>query len=283
MKRATYGLVVMLLVASACGGGDADPAETSTGAPAGDGGTGTTAAPATTAAAPAGNPTDDFCEFIVAYAEDADFSPIGLNPEEIEDLFTTNVDAIDEAVRLAPSEIEADVAMFADAYGDFVALLAEYDFNFLALGDAALDDPRLAALDDPELQAAGDRIEAYCGIDSFITTSPAPPDSGSGGGGDGGGVSAGTDLPDDFPSELAPPGGAVVATVNVAGASSVTFDVEGDADDFIGYYTDIVGAPVQETSTPKGALWVTTYEGGSLTLVVAETGSGMVQVNVTRG
>ena len=283
VKRASYVLVVLLLVAAACGGGDAEPAATSTAAPAGGGGTATTVAPTTTVAAPAGNPSDDFCEFIVGYSEDADFNPIGLNPEELENLFTTNVDAINEAVQLAPSEIKTDVEMFADAYSGFVGLLAEYDFNFLALSDAALDDPRMTALDDPELQAAGDRIEAYCGIDNFISTAPEPPDSGTGGGGSDGGVSAGTDLPDDFPSELVPPGGVVVATVNVAGASSVTFDVEGDTDDIIGYYTDIVGAPVQETSTPKGALWFTTYEGGSLTLVVAEVGSDMVQVNVTRG
>lgn len=287
VKRASRLLASLILVLAACGGAD-EPADTSTSGPAGNGSTNTTAgnagvtttaAPPATSAAPSGNSSDDFCQFVVAYAEDTDLSPIGLSLDEVEDLFTSNADAINQAVQLAPQEIKADVAMFADAYGGFVELLAENNFNFLALGDAALDDPRLAALEEPELEAAGDRIEAYCGIENFIDTAPQPP----GGDGGGGGISAGSDLPDDFPSDLVPPGGVVVASVNVAGASSVTFDVEADTDDIIDFYKEALGAPAQETSNPKGALWVTTSADGSLTVVVAEVGPGMLQVNVTAG
>lgn len=271
--------LTLALLAAACGGGD--EGATTTDAPSGNGTepaqTTTTAAPTTTAADISANPGDDFCAFITAYAEEVEqeFDVIGMSPAELEAAFTANLDAMNQARDLAPNELRADVELFVDAYGGFIDFLAEYDFNFLALTEEALNDPRLQALEDPALEAAGKRIEEYCGIDNFITPNPAP-----GGGGSTG--TPGADVPSDLPDELLPPGGVVVATVNVSGALSVTFDTEATTDEVIAYYTDVLGPPVQQLDDPAGALWTTTYEGAFLNLVVADIG-GATQVNVSLG
>ena len=132
------------------------------------------------------------------------------------------------------------VALFAMAYGGLIDFLDENQFNFLAITEDSLDDPRLLALEDPALEEAGNRIEEYCGIENFIAPNPAP----SAGGGSG--SLPGATVPSDFPSDLEPPGGVVVANVNVAGATSVTFDTEASADDVIEYYTELLGPPVQQ-------------------------------------
>lgn len=262
-------LSALVLVLAACGG------EGDTSTTAGDGGS--TAAPTTTAATTTAAPPvvagNDFCGFIADYAENAAISPIGLSPEAIEAAFKQNLDAINQAVDLAPGEIKGDVEMFADAYGGFVDFLGDYGYNFLAIPEDALNDPRLAVMDSPELVAAGDRIEEFCGLDDLIAD---PPDAGGGGG-----ALPPTELPDGFPGDLEPPGGEVVAVVNIGTGESVTFDVEGSTDDIIAFYEDQLGAPTQSLDTPKGALWITEYEGQQLTLAVSEVGTNMVQVNVT--
>jgi len=168
--------------------------------------------------------------------------------------------------------------MFGVAFGGFVDFLSEYGWDFLAISEEALDDPRLAALEDLELEAAGMRIENFCGIDNFFDAAPTSPDGSPPGGN---GTVGGSDLPEDFPAELAPPGGDIVAVVNVGGATSVTFNLSTDTDDVIASYTEIVGAPVQALDEPKGALWVVSYEGLQLSLTIAEIGDNMVQINVT--
>ena len=135
MKRLLSLLVGLALVVAGCGGSD-EPSDSTTAAPAGDTDT-TTTAPSTTTpdtttttAAALVDPSDDFCEFVVAYAAETNLSPVGLSPSQVEDLFTGNVAAINQAATLAPSEIQGDVLMFAEAYGGFVELLAEVDFNY---------------------------------------------------------------------------------------------------------------------------------------------------------
>ena len=138
-----------MLVIAACGGGSDEP--TTTEAPSGGDGTTTTAADQTTTstAGPTANPSDDFCEFIVAYAEDVDFSPVGLNPDEIEELFTSNLDAIDQAADLAPNELRGDVLrIFDEAFAVTTTLL------LIALLVATLGDP----VEGPEARAEAVRI-----------------------------------------------------------------------------------------------------------------------------
>jgi len=281
LGRALRLLVTMALVLAACGGSD-EPAA-STAAPGDDGGstTSTTAAATTTTeAAPLANPSDDFCEFIIAYDEETDFSPIGMNAAELEEAFTNNLDAINQAAELAPSEIRGDVVMFAEAYAGFVELLAENGFNFLALANVDQNDPRLTALEDPDLQAAGDRIEAFCGIDDFIATPPQPPDDSGGGGGT---ALPGGELPEDFPTALIPDGATIVVVLNVQGTDTVTYDIEMSTDEVIGFYEELLGTATSELDDPKGAFWLTSYEGTNLTVTVAETGGTQTQVNLALG
>lgn len=273
--------MLMVLIVASCGG-SGDEGATTTVAAGGDSGsttttTSTTAAPATVD--PGSGSSTDFCMFIEEYAENADLSPLGMSVAEFEETFRGNLAAIEQAAQLAPPEIAGDVSLFATAFGGFVELLEENNFNFLAIGEAALDDPRLAALEDPELEAAGDRIEDFCGFEDgdFIQTPQA-------GGGDGSGGLPAQSLPDDFPADLVPPGGEVVAAVDLAGVgTSVTFDVQSPVDEVIAYYTGVVGAPTAELPEPRGALWTDSFQDGMLNIVVAQTAPGVTQVNVTFG
>lgn len=282
MSKSLRFTVGLMLALAACGGSTEESAAPSTVAPEANDTTVTTAAAqtttTTTTAAPAANPSDDFCEFLIAYVDETEFSPVGLSPDEVEELFVSNLGAINQATELAPPEIRGDVNMFATAYAGFVELLAEIEFNFLAMANVDPDDPRLAALESPELEEAGDRIEAYCGIDNFIATSPTPPNDP--GDSSAGGTFEGGELPTDFPTELLPEGAELAVVLNVQGADSVTYDVVLAADEVIAFYTDLLGAAAAELSDPKGALWITSYAGTSLTVTVAETDATMTQVNI---
>ncbi|MDH3189742.1 MAG: hypothetical protein OEM39_03775 [Acidimicrobiia bacterium] len=266
MKKSYLGVGLLVIVLAACGGGDGDDTTTTQAGGVDE----TTTTTPTSGGAGAGG---DFCDFLVDYAENADFSPVGISPTQIEQTLMGSLDAINQGLELAPSEIKADVALFADAYAGFVDFLGEYEYNFLSIPEDAFDDPRLAALEDPELEAAGQQIEEFCGIDDFITPGPSGPT--------GSGSLPGASLPEDFPPGLEPPGGVVVASVEAGGATSVTFDTEMSSDDVIAFYTDLLGPPTQQLDEPKGALWFTEYEGVTLSLVVAEIGPNMTQVNVT--
>lgn len=284
--------MALMLVLAACGGGDEEASET-TASPDNGGGQATTtteptaattteAIAATTTQAPTGNSSDEFCQFVITVAADSDFTPLGLSPQELEEAFTGNLDAINQAASLAPDEIRSDVLLFATAYGGFVELLAENGFNFLALANLDESDPRLVALDDPELIAAGERIEQYCGIDNFIATPPAPP-SDPGNAGDAGGGSISGDVPDDFPAVLLPDGANVLVAISSQGASSVTYEIALTADEVIAYYEDLLGAAASQFNDPKGALWFTTYEGTGLGVTVTERDATTTDVNVTLG
>ncbi len=290
MKMAIWLVIATMVILAACGGGDEGVGDegagdtttvaaggdgsTTTAAPAGTDGS-TTAAPVTTAT-PAANPSDDFCRFATDYAENVDFSPMGMSPADVESVLRSTNDAIGQAARVAPSEIKADVQMFADAYGGFIEVLDELGFNFLAFNDDMLDDPRLLALEDPALEEAGARISAYCGIDDFIAAGPGTT---SGTGGSGTGLPP-VDLPEDFPTELVPPGGTAIVSLDIAGSKSVTFDVESSADDVIAYYSDVLGEPTVEMNDPDGALWSAPYGGSTVNVVVSETAQDTSQVNI---
>lgn len=275
----------MVLVLAACGGGDTDAGETTTVVADGEGTTTTTTttAPAATTAAPVDSgagASGDFCGFLGDYIEDTDFSPVGLSAAGMEELFKDNLAAMQRARGLAPSAIEGDVALFVDAYGGFIEFMDDYGFNFMAISEDALDDPRLTALEDPALMAAGDRIEDFCGIEGEFIAAPPSSDGGPGGSsGSGGGLPAAS-LPEDFPADLVPPGGVVVVALEIAGATSVTFDIESPTDDVIAFFSETVGDPTIQMNEPKGALWTTQYEGSTVNIVVSEVAPGMVQVNV---
>jgi hypothetical protein len=290
-KRMRSLTIVLVILAAACGGGDGDDAAapqggsdstTTAGAVATTAGAvTTTAAVATTAAAVTGNPGDEFCQYLTDHATEfaEQFNIMSMSADEIEAALRANLDAMNHARDIAPSELRADVEAYAVAYGGFIDFLDEYDFNFLSMPEDAMDDPRLQALDDPALNESGARIEEYCGLDSFIASPPSAPTTDGGGGT----VQPGGEVPEDFPAALEPPGGKVVATVSAGGASFVTFELSSGADELIAFYTDILGDPLQVMDDPAGALWITSYEGLGLNLVVSEVGGGLTDVTVTYG
>ncbi len=273
-------VVAFILVLAACGGGDEGGGDDPTAAPGGDGGS--TAAPTTQAtSAPSITVGNDFCGFLIEYADSAAISPIGLAPAQIEEAFMANLSLMQQAAAIAPGEISGDVDMFVVAYGGFLDFLREYNYNFLSIPEEAFDDPRLAALEDAALDAAGDRIEEFCGIDNFIATPPDDPGGSAGGGGGTAAPLPGAELPSDFPAELVPPNSIVLSNISVGGGVAVTFQMEADPDDIIDFYSDVLGPPSQTIPDPKGALWFTEFDGQQAIVTVAETGDMVVQVNVS--
>lgn len=77
------------------------------------------------------------------------------------------------AVQLSPDAIRVDMAMFAAAMSEYNALLAEYDYDFIAMAMAGSEDPeameRLELMESDEFMAASERIEVFvmeeCGVD----------------------------------------------------------------------------------------------------------------------
>lgn len=281
MLKLTRLLVVLALILVACGGDEeaGDDGSDDTGGTETTTTTTTSAPTTTTTVVSSSGGGGDFCDFVAQQAQTVTPSPVGLNPAEVEENFTEILATITMAADLAPGEIQSDVQLFVDAYGGLVGFLSEYEFNFLAIPEADLDDPRLNALEDPELEAAGDRIEVFCGIDSFIETPPAggaPPQ----GGDTGGGPLPGTGLSDTFPADLVPPDGELLATVTVSGNESATWELTTPLDESITFYTDLLGPPTG--TTPEGAIWVTEFEGRQLNVVVADA-DGFISVNVIIG
>jgi hypothetical protein len=190
-------LAAAVLVLGACGdddGGDAAPTTTAAPGAVGDDSDDTTdGATTTTAASP--TPTggqgrsdlpnlgsiNDFCDLFVIFDDFDDEVFFGddpdLTPDESSAAMAEGFQFMQalfvRAVQLSPNEIRGDMALFADAMAEYNALLAEYDYDFMALAMASMEDPeleeRFATLDSPEFDAASERIEDYvldeCGVD----------------------------------------------------------------------------------------------------------------------
>ena len=281
MRTSLRLIVVLMLVLAACGGDDdaSDDGDTGDDGATVETTTTTTMATTTTTSGSSGGSGDDWCEFASDNIANVSLNPVQQTTSQLQATIEQVAADIDNAADNAPSEIRSDVQLFADAYNGLLEFFAEYDFNFLSIPQEDLDDPRLNRLDDDDLEQAGDNIEAYCGFE-FINPGPGntPPPPGPG---TGGGPLPGAEIPDDFPADLIPPNGTVLATVEVGGAQSITLDVESSLDDVIEFYTELLGPPTG--TTPDGALWVAVFNGTSTTVAVAETGPTLVNMNVTYG
>jgi predicted small lipoprotein YifL len=123
----------------------------------------------------------DFCDLFrafddiddeVFFGDDPDMSPeesaeaMAIGFQYMEALFA-------RAVQLAPGEIRDEMATIAAGMAAYNSLLAEYDYDFMAMAVASMEDPeleeRFAAIESDEFEDASDRIEAYvlaeCGVD----------------------------------------------------------------------------------------------------------------------
>ncbi len=85
------------------------------------------------------------------------FGP-GADANTLKASLETAKDALADAVKVAPSEITADVKVIADAYGPFIDAMAKADFDFTKINP---QDPAFADIQKPEVAAAAQKIEAW--------------------------------------------------------------------------------------------------------------------------
>lgn len=279
-----FGLII------ACGGGDDDNGD---GGDGGNGGGGNNEPSAGASSNDSGNDGDNNDDdekdndggssgngsnsnFCSPDATDVVFDSLdftSLDPANLRDQFEQLDDALANWEDNAPNEIEDDVRTLVGGMRGLIEILEENDFNFLAVGTTAANDPRFLALDDPKFEEAADRISDYCGIDN---TNPVTSGGSTGSGGSGGGGSTGgftVDLPDDFPAELVPPDSTLGFAGNVGFGLTVEFTSDATADEMKDYYEAELGAPTFADS--ESILWsvgarTVTISGtdGDLTIVI---------------
>lgn len=83
------------------------------------------------------------------------------DPEQLGRAFQRMVDLLVQAAELAPSEIQADVALVADGMVSLDAALAEVGYDFDALAAGGSSDEVIEAVNDPAFTDAGVRLSAY--------------------------------------------------------------------------------------------------------------------------
>lgn len=291
MRRLAFIFAVFALgLVIACGGGDDDDGDD------GDGGNGGGNNEPTASASPSdsGNDDDnnsdddrddddrdndddrgssgadsDFCSPDRADAIFNGLDVASLDLGNLQEQFEQMDDFLEDWADSAPGEIRDDVNTLVGGMRGLIEVLEENDYNFLAVGTNAANDPRFLALDDPEFQAASDRVAEYCGFDN---TNPVTSGGGStGSGGSTGGFSV--DLPDDFPSELVPPNSTLGFAGDVGFGLTVEFTSDATADEMKAYYEAELGNPTFADS--ESILWTSglrtvTISGtdGDLTIVI---------------
>ena len=184
MRRLLVLLVAFTLFAAACGGddggsddasaGDAAAEGSSDGEGSGDGDDAEGDEPNSIDAdgdEQADLPTgeglgSDFCDFVDEQEETSDIDPVA-SPEELEEWFRDAYEAVGDARELAPDEISEDMELAYEQYGEFIDLMEESGWDFMAVDE---NDPRATLLAE---SAVFDRLEAYC--DDGTADTPAVP------------------------------------------------------------------------------------------------------------
>jgi hypothetical protein len=270
-----FGVLVLGLVV-ACGGGDDDDSN-------GDGGTPTATESSSSSSSGGGGSDDrggssgggadsDFCS-----PDDADaiFGSLDFaNVTDMESQFSDLGDALDEWADRAPGEIEDDVELMVDTIRGLIELLEEYDYDFLAIGLSASDDPRFLALESDEFTAASERVSEFCGYD-FDAPSSGSSSSDGGGSSGGGGFAGAVELPEDFPEGLIPPDAELEFVADLGFGLTVQYTSTATVSEITDYYTDAMGDPL--FAAADSASWFAT-EGGTATTVTVSIVDGDLQV-----
>jgi hypothetical protein len=166
-RRTALPLALLLslgLLLAACGGDDGgdDSAEASTTTEADEQATTSTADETTTTAAPTegggdtaagGLPTleeiealDDFCAVWTTGESLNELENISeASPEEIQTTSQALNALLVQGIATAPDEIRGDFTAMAESIQGFYAILADYEFDPVALSQAAANDPELGA------------------------------------------------------------------------------------------------------------------------------------------
>jgi hypothetical protein len=191
-RRAVLPLVLLVavsLLVAACGddGGDEDAEstttteadETTTTEDEADDTT-TTETPADETSEPAGGETaegsmpsiediegiDDFCTIWTTGESASDLGDISATtPEETQQAAQLLNALLVQGVATAPPEIKDDFSAMADSVLDFYGILADYEYDFTALSQAAASDPelgaRMEAVYTADLEAQTQNVEAW--------------------------------------------------------------------------------------------------------------------------
>ena len=176
MRRLLVLLVAFTLFAAACGGDDggsddasaddaavdAEGSSDSGGSAGGDGAEGDEEGDLPTGEGLG----SDFCDFVDEQEETSDIDPFA-SPEELEEWFRDAYEAVGDARELAPDEISEDMELAYEQYGEFIDLMEESGWDFMAVDE---NDPRATLLAE---SAVFDRLEAYC--DDGTADTPAVP------------------------------------------------------------------------------------------------------------
>ncbi len=117
-----------------------------------------------------GSGSGDLCEFaqeIEAAMGDEFLS--STDPDVVDEQYNELNDILGEAVDRAPDEIRPDLEIVADGLRSFIDVLAEYDYDFVALAEDPEALEALSSLEGPEFDEASLRVEEYftevCGIE----------------------------------------------------------------------------------------------------------------------
>lgn len=271
MRRlATLLTLLTIALAAACGGGgnDDDGAEQSPAGPSGSD------SPVATSSSSGGStqPNAEFCT-----PDDVDFVfdslDFATSSASLEDQADALGDALDGWAEGAPDEIREDIDILVAAVRGLFELLEEYEFDFLAIGSEAADDPRLAALDSDTFEQAAAALENYCG---FNIGRPAV-DLPQGTDGSGAGAFTSGSLPDDFPEELIPPDSELELAGSAGPAITAQFHSTATLDTIRDFYEDTLGDATVIDS--QNMLW-SVFDRGIVTTVTVGGEDGDIFIGV---
>jgi hypothetical protein len=293
MRRAFVLMIALAVIVVSCGGDD-DAASTTPApapAPAADptgGSDPTDAAPQPTTAPddsgiadddppadeaggtdPGAGASTDFCGFIATVDASQDDVGAGFDSATFRSGMEESVAGLERARDLAPREIADDVDLVLDTFLDLIALFEEYEWDIIAIGTSAGEDPRLLSFDQADFIAAVDRIGTFCGLD--LTTGgeddPAPDPIGP----------PSNDVPDDVPAALVPPG----ATLRIdLGGGSFILTTTASFDDVVDFYKNTIGPPLFEEPSQMSAAWQAQVD-GKLTTVSLVASAGAMEIAIS--
>jgi hypothetical protein len=128
-----------------------------------------------------GNANSDFCNFAKQISSSDLANSLSENSGDLKATFDKLQQTLQQAYDKAPSEIKNDLATVQSTFKSYAAFLAQYNYDFQKIAQAAAEDPSVlqkaqGALDDQKFTDATSRIDAYaqqvCGIqDTSATTS----------------------------------------------------------------------------------------------------------------
>jgi hypothetical protein len=103
-----------------------------------------------------GEGSADFCQFITAFSQSQQGVTPSASPASLETAFRDSLDAIDQAVAVAPAEIKPDVVNISNSFKTVQAAAAEAGFDISKMSQSSL-----GALQNQNFLDSVTRLQAY--------------------------------------------------------------------------------------------------------------------------